>query len=338
MSSDRKYSGFPLAVRQRRQHPKEKMTVKNQNITFDKLDKDDQPPYELLLLADPSKDLVDEYLRHSDIYTARQNGQTLGVVVLFPLTPETVEIKNVAVKPEFQGQGIGSFLIENVVQVALLNRQKNICIGTANSSVGQLYLYQKLSFEITGIKRNFFIDNYTDPIFENGIQAKHMLVLTRQLFQKTILRKGQLTDLTELKQLFADTVTTICNADYNKQQIEVWTSGIDKKQRWEDIMTKQIVLVAQHTDKIVGFTTLDNGNYIDLLYVHKDHQRQGIAQQLLNGIETEARRLKQTTLTSDVSKTARPFFEKNDFKVLTEQIVNKKGIDLINYKMTKTLD
>ncbi len=134
-----------------------------------------------MLLADPSKDLIDEYLEQSVIYTARQNDKTIGVVVLFPLTTETVEIKNIAVAAEFQGQGIGSFLIENAVRVALLNKQKSICIGTANSSVGQLYLYQKLGFEITGIKRDFFTVNYAEPVYENGIQAKHMLVLTRKL-------------------------------------------------------------------------------------------------------------------------------------------------------------
>ena len=160
---------------------KEEMTIKNENLTFDKLDKDEKIPYDLLLLADPSKDLIDEYLKQSDVFTARQNDKAIGVIVLFPLTVETVEIKNVAVKPAFQGQGIGSYLIENVVQVASSNRQKSICIGTANSSVGQLYLYQKLGFEITDIKRHFFSDNYAEPIYENGIQAKHMLVLTRQL-------------------------------------------------------------------------------------------------------------------------------------------------------------
>jgi ribosomal protein S18 acetylase RimI-like enzyme len=160
---------------------KKKMANKNQNIIFDKLDKDDQTPYELLLLADPSKKMVDEYLKQSDIFTARQNDETIGVLVLFSLTNRTVEIKNIAVKSEFQRQGIGSYLIENVIKFASLSRQKSICIGTANSSIGQLYLYQKLGFEITDIKRNFFIDNYTEPIFENGIQAKHMLILTRQL-------------------------------------------------------------------------------------------------------------------------------------------------------------
>lgn len=157
------------------------MTDKYENITFDKLDKDDHIPYELLLLADPSKDLVDEYLKKADVFVAKQIDEVIGVVVLLPLTAETVEIKNIAVKPAFQGEGIGSFLIQNVVQVALLNGQKNICIGTANSSVGQLYLYQKLGFEITDIKRDFFTDNYAEPIYENGIQAKHMLMLTKQL-------------------------------------------------------------------------------------------------------------------------------------------------------------
>lgn len=157
------------------------MTARNQNITFDKLNKNDRIPYELLLLADPSKDLVDEYIKQSEVFTARQIDEIIGVIVLFPLTTEAVEIKNIAVKPEFQGQGIGSYLIKKAVQLALLNGQKNICIGTANSSVGQLYLYQKLGFEITDIKRNFFTDNYDEPIYENGVQAKHMLVLTRQL-------------------------------------------------------------------------------------------------------------------------------------------------------------
>lgn len=157
------------------------MTLKNQNITFSKLGRNDKTPFELLLIADPSRDLIDEYLKQSDIFIARQIDEIIGVIVLFSLTAETVEIKNVAVKPEFQGQGIGSFLIENVVRIALLNGQKSICLGTANSSVGQFYLYQKLGFELTDIKRNFFINNYAEPIYENGIQAKHMLVLTRQL-------------------------------------------------------------------------------------------------------------------------------------------------------------
>lgn len=152
------------------------------------------------------------------------------------------------------------------------------------------------------------------------------------------IRKGEMSDLTELKKLFVETIKTISTTDYDRQQIEVWASGVDNKQRWDDIFSKQIVLIAQHADRIIGFVTLDYGNYIDLLYVHKDHQRQGIAQQLLNRILHEAKQLKQTALTSDVSKTAKPFFEKNYFTVVREQIVDIKGVNLTNYKMIKILD
>lgn len=150
-------------------------------------------------------------------------------------------------------------------------------------------------------------------------------------------RKGQLDDLKDMQKLFVDTITAICKTDYDSDQISAWTSGVNNKQRWDDILTKQFVLVVQHVDKIVGFATLDNGNYIDFFYVHKDYQRQGIAQRLLDDIETEAKRLKQTTLTSDVSITARPFFEKNDFNVLREQTVQLKNVIMTNYKMIKHL-
>lgn len=159
------------------------MTIKDKSLTFDKLNKGENIPYDLLLLADPSKELIDEYLKQSDVFSARQNNRTIGVIVLFPLTRETVEIKNVAVKPEFQGQGIGSYLIENVVKVASANRQKSICIGTANSSIGQLYLYQKLGFEIFGINKDFFLKNYSLPIFENGVQCKHLILLEKKLIK-----------------------------------------------------------------------------------------------------------------------------------------------------------
>lgn len=151
------------------------------------------------------------------------------------------------------------------------------------------------------------------------------------------LRKGEQNDLIELQKLYVDTITTICTADYDQQQIAVWTSGIENKQRWDEMITKQFVLVAQNEDKIVGFATLEKGNYIDFFYIHKDHQRQGIANRLLEEIEAEARRLKQTDLTSDISKTAKTFFEKNGFMVLAEQTINKKGVNLSNYKMTKKL-
>lgn len=150
-------------------------------MKFEKLVEEEPLPYELLLLADPSKELVDKYLKHSEVFVATQHGETVGIVVLLPITTGEAEIKNIAVKPELQGKGIGSYLIKNVIKVARQKKYRKICIGTANSSIVPLYLYQKLGFEITGIRKSFFIDNYTEPIYEDGLQAKHMIILTQDL-------------------------------------------------------------------------------------------------------------------------------------------------------------
>ena len=85
------------------------------------------------------------------------------------------------------------------------------------------------------------------------------------------------------------------------------------------------------------FCSLDKGNYLDFLYIHKDFQQQGIAKNLYIEIEKEAKRQEQNTLTSDVSKTPRPFFEKVGFGIIAEQTVEVEGIKLTNFKMAKRI-
>jgi len=151
------------------------------------------------------------------------------------------------------------------------------------------------------------------------------------------IRLAEYSDLAEMQKMFVDTIKTICTSDYDEQQIKAWVSGVENKERWNEIMTKQFVLIAQDADKIVGFITLASGCHIDLLYVHKNYQRKGIAKQLLDEITNEALRLRQTNLTSDVSKTAKAFFLRNGFKQLQEQTNIRQGIELVNYKMNKRL-
>jgi ribosomal protein S18 acetylase RimI-like enzyme len=154
-----------------------KFTLSLSMLTFRPLSKQENIPYDLLLLADPAKDVIDTYLKTSFIFVAEKSGILVGVLVLLPVSDLIIEIKNVAVLPELQGQGVGTFLIEKSIEYAKINEFENIIIGTANSSIGQLYLYQKLGFVKSEIKKIFFLENYTDPIYENGIQAVDMIIL-----------------------------------------------------------------------------------------------------------------------------------------------------------------
>jgi len=156
-------------------------TLQLSDVLISQLGKSDEIPYSLLLDADPSIELVDKYLKVSEIYIAKLKNQIVGVYVLCPVNSELVEIKNIAVEEKFQGNGIGKLLLDDAFKLAKRKGYKELIIGTANSSVGQLYLYQKSGFEISNIKMNFFIDNYPTPFYENGIPVKHMIVLSKQL-------------------------------------------------------------------------------------------------------------------------------------------------------------
>ncbi|MDN3691586.1 GNAT family N-acetyltransferase [Chryseobacterium tructae] len=151
------------------------------------------------------------------------------------------------------------------------------------------------------------------------------------------IREGRKQDLPEMLLLFQDTITTVCKDDYTPYQLEAWKSGAENRERWLNVMKEQYILIAEIENKMVGFCTLDQGNYIDLLFVHKDYQHQGIASQLYQLIEKKALQQQQKFLTADVSKTAKYFFERLNFKVIQKQIVNVKGVDLTNYKMEKSL-
>lgn len=155
--------------------------------------------------------------------------------------------------------------------------------------------------------------------------------------QNITIRKGNETDLPEMLSLFKTSIDEVCKKDYDQHQLEAWKSGADNKERWIKVIRDQYVLVAVSGNQIAGFCTLDQGNYIDLLFVHKDYQQKGIASILYNKVEKEVRLHHQMQITADVSKTARPFFERIGFHVIQEQKVNIKGIALTNYKMAKNL-
>jgi putative acetyltransferase len=150
-------------------------------------------------------------------------------------------------------------------------------------------------------------------------------------------RIATISDLQEMQQLYIETIQSVCKNDYNSAQIEAWISGVKNINRWTEVIETQFVLLAIIQNQIVGFGTLKDGNYIDFFYIHKDFQRQGIADKILAELELKAQKQHSKAITSDISITAKPFFEKKGFVVKAEQKNIRLGVELINYKMEKDL-
>lgn len=147
-------------------------------------------------------------------------------------------------------------------------------------------------------------------------------------------------DTAKLVELFYETVHTVNAAYYKQEQLDAWAPLEEKEERiekWQDSIGRNVSFVAEQAGKIVGFSDLQKDGYLNRLYVHKDHQRQGIAAALLKAVEKEAEKLALAEITVDASLTAKPFFEKHGYETIRQQTVVRKGVTLINFKMVKTM-
>ncbi|MDT8861033.1 GNAT family N-acetyltransferase [Alkalihalobacillus sp. MEB130] len=145
------------------------------------LRKTESAPMDLLLDADPSQTLVEDYLSRGICYVAEIGNHIVGVYVLLPTRPDTIELVNIAILKQEQGKGFGKTLVLDAVNQARARGYKTVEIGTGNSSIQQLALYQKCGFRICGIDVDFFIRHYSEDIYENGIHCRDMIRLYQDL-------------------------------------------------------------------------------------------------------------------------------------------------------------
>ncbi len=124
--------------------------------------------------------MVDKYLSSSEIFLAKDQKHIIGILVL-KREQNAAEIMNVAVEEKYQGKGIGTQLLQHVIQYSREAGIKQLSIGTADISLDQITLYQKLGFKVNDRIADFFLKNYEKPIYENGKLAKDMIRLEMSL-------------------------------------------------------------------------------------------------------------------------------------------------------------
>ncbi|MDR0263601.1 MAG: GNAT family N-acetyltransferase [Sphingobacterium sp.] len=136
-------------------------------------------PYDLLLLADETIAAIDKYLYDSLVYgvfeTANKTAKPIAVFCLYRVDSETLEIKNIAVSPDFQSMGLGSQLLDFIK--ANYQQYPNLIVGTADCGLAQIRFYERNGFVKYAIRKDFFIENYEQPIYENGTLLKDMIML-----------------------------------------------------------------------------------------------------------------------------------------------------------------
>ena len=141
----------------------------------------EEMPWDLLLDADPSRARVESYL--SDDYTriAKYDDRVIGVYALARLEPTSFELMNIAVAEAYQRTGLGRWLLGHAIGLAESRGARVVEVGTGNSSFYALRFYQRAGFRIVGVRPNYFVENYPEPIVEDGLPCVDMIRLALEL-------------------------------------------------------------------------------------------------------------------------------------------------------------
>lgn len=145
------------------------------------------------------------------------------------------------------------------------------------------------------------------------------------------IRPYQPQDGPVLAALFYQTVHTVNAADYTPQQLSAWAPGQMDLAAWNRSLLAHDTLVAVVDTGIAAFADMDETGYLDRLYVHRDHQRRGLATALCDLLEGR----RAGPYTTHASITACPFFLRRGYQIIKKERVERQGVQLERFWMEK---
>ena len=140
---------------------------------------DREPFIPLLLEADESEPVLRSYYLAGRLFELRHAARSIGVVLLMR-DRGSVEIKNIALREEERGRGLGRVAIQAIARLAGDEGADTLIVGTADIALGTIAFYRASGFEDAGVIGGFF-DAYPEPVIIEGIRAHDMVMLRMSL-------------------------------------------------------------------------------------------------------------------------------------------------------------
>ena len=136
--------------------------------------------------------------------------------------------------------------------------------------------------------------------------------------------------------IFRAAVEELTVDDYDEDQREAWASRSDDIEAFGANLADALTLVAIVEGGPVGFASL-TGDVVDMLFVDPAVAGRGVGATLLDALVKLAGARGVKKLTSEVSDTARPTFERQGFIAEQRNLVRKNDQWLGNTTMAKML-
>ena len=189
-------------------------------------------------------------------------------------------------------------------------------------------------------------ENYTELQIENppwGLsvcqQFNNQISQPRKTMKKEIfIRDYRPEDVQALANIYYNTIHRINIQHYTEEQVDVWapTTSLETE-GWAKKFPRTKPIIATVGDEIVGFAEFEPNGHIDCFYCHHEWIGKGVGSALMKEILARAKNNHAHLIFAEVSITAKPFFEKWGFRIVTQQTIIRKGVELTNFKMERTV-
>ncbi|MFA0086103.1 N-acetyltransferase family protein [Vibrio sp. 10N.261.51.F12] len=131
------------------------------------------------------------------------------------------------------------------------------------------------------------------------------------------------------------TIRNVNLRDYSQAQVEAWAPERIEWSIWTNRMNGLNPFVAEIDGIVVGYTDLQPDGLIDHFFCHHEYQGMGVGKTLMNHVLGVGRERNISRFYSEVSITAKPFYEHFGFKVVQAQEMEVRGQKLRNFVMEK---
>lgn len=175
----------------------EEMRYNNRNATKPSFPKDYEMPrkprmqvkkienkeeyIDLLLEADPSRDMIYKYLNDSDVYALKKEDELISIAVILPISRKTLELKNIVTKENYRNKGYAKTLLKSLCG-NYKQKYDRMLVGTTENNIP---FYVKQGFDkYEKTVKNFFIDNYKEEIKDGDLVCTDLIYYSKDLKKK----------------------------------------------------------------------------------------------------------------------------------------------------------
>ena len=151
------------------------------------------------------------------------------------------------------------------------------------------------------------------------------------------LRQITIKDQLELKKVYFDSIQSLDEKIYSKEQKRAWSSQAWDNPNFDKSITKGKGWLLSEKGIIVAFATRYPLNRIALFYCKSKFQRKGYGSKLLHKLEDEAKKEGLDFISTEASLISYKLFLQNEWKIIRKEKVTINNIFFERYKMIKII-